>query len=71
LRYLCGWPDDAARDRILSQACADAGIPIEILPDGLRVRDAGPTRFWFNYGPEPVTHQGRTLPAAGVLWETG
>lgn len=69
LRYLCGWPDDAARDRILAQACAEAGIATEPLPDGLRIRDAGGTRFWFNYGPEPVTHQGRSLPPAGVLWE--
>lgn len=70
LRYLCGWPDDAARDRILADACAAAGIPTEVLPDGLRCRDSGGTRFWFNYNAAPVTHAGRNLPAAGVLWET-
>ena len=69
LRYLCGWPDDAAFGRILASACAEAGVVTDTLPQGLRCRTSGGHRFWFNYGPEPVTHRGRTLPAAGVLWE--
>jgi beta-galactosidase len=56
-------------DRILAAACAEAGVATEPLPPGLRRRDAGGVRFWFNYGAEPVTHAGRTLHPAGVLWE--
>lgn len=64
LRYLAGWPNAALWARILS----DCGLPSEALPDGLRLRDLGAWRFAFNYAPEPVTWQGRTLPAAGVAW---
>jgi beta-galactosidase len=69
LRYLCGWPDDVAMDRILRDACDQAGVPAGRLPPGLRCRDAGETRFWINYAAEAVTHDGRTIPGAGVLWE--
>lgn len=69
-RYLCGWPDDSAMDRILRDACDAAGVATDRLPEGLRCRDAGPVRFWINYGAEPVVHGGRTIPGAGVLWET-
>jgi beta-galactosidase len=69
LRYLAGWPDAEAMDRILRAACAEAGLAVMNLPPGLRTRTAGADRFWFNYGPDPVTHEGRTLPAAGVLRE--
>jgi hypothetical protein len=37
------------------------------MPEGLRRRDAGPVRFYFNYAEAPVSHGGRTIPAAGVL----
>lgn len=70
LRYLCGWPDDSAMDRILREACDAVGIETDRMPEGLRRRDAGPMRFWINYGAAPVTHAGRTVPAAGVIWET-
>jgi beta-galactosidase len=69
LRYLTGWPDDAALDRILAAACTGAGLPVTPLPEGLRRRDAGGTRFLFNYNPHPVTHDGITLPPAGVHWQ--
>ncbi len=69
LRYLTGWPDAAALDRILRTTCAELGLAAMDLPDALRTRTAGRRRFWFNYGAEPVTHDGRMLPAAGVHWE--
>lgn len=68
LHYLAGWPDDAALDRILSQACTRAGIATTPMPEGIRRRRAGDVTFHFNYNPEPATHQGLTLPAAGVHW---
>jgi beta-galactosidase len=68
MRYLAGWPCDAALERILAEACAEEGIATTPLPDGLRLRDAGTHRFAFNYGPEPVDWDGTTIPAAGVHW---
>ena len=66
--YMGGWPDETARDRILGGLCREAGIGTRRLPDGLRLRDTETHRFWFNYAPEPVTVDGATIPAAGVLW---
>jgi beta-galactosidase len=67
LRYLGGWPDEAAMDRMLREACAAAGVAIEPMPEGLRRRDAGSLRFYLNYGAGPVVHGGWSIPAAGVL----
>ncbi|MGQ0565360.1 MAG: beta-galactosidase [Gemmobacter sp.] len=69
LRYLAGWPDEAAMARVLGAACTDAGIATDALPDGLRCRETGTWRFWINYGADAVTHKGRTVPGAGVIWE--
>lgn len=69
VRYLAGWPDDAALARILSQACTAQGIPTQALPAGLRCRDTATHRFWFNYNPEAISHEGLALPAAGVHWQ--
>ena len=69
-QYLAGWPaDDSLRD-ILRALCRAQGVATVDLPEGLRRRDAGIERFWFNHGPDPVTFEGRTLPPAGVLRET-
>ena len=69
LHYLAGWPDGAALDRILTALCAREGIAVDPLPEGLRKRETDARTYWFNYGPEPVTHAGVTLGAAGVRWE--
>jgi beta-galactosidase len=69
LRYLCGWPDDVAMDRLLHDACDAAGVATDRLPSGLRCREAGGVRFWINYGAEAVQHGGRHVPGAGVVWE--
>lgn len=69
LRYLAGWPDEEALARILRGLCAERGIATLDLPQGLRCRDSGARRFWFNYNPDPVTHAGVTIPAAGVHWQ--
>lgn len=68
LQYLAGWPDDAAMDRILRQACTAEGIATTTLPDGLRIRDTESHRFYINYAPEAQQHDGHTVPAAGVHW---
>ena len=69
LRYLAGWADPVALSRILGAICDEQGIETETMPDGLRRRDTGSTRFYFNYDAEPVTHRGKTIPPAGVLWQ--
>ncbi len=69
LHYLAGWPDPDALRRILARACAEEGIEITDLPDGLRLRETATQRFYINYNPEPVTHDGVTVPAAGVVWK--
>jgi beta-galactosidase len=66
--YLGGWPDDDAFQRILRDRCAEVGVATVDLPDGLRLRDTGRHRFAINYAPEPLEVQGRTVPAAGVVW---
>jgi beta-galactosidase len=68
IHYLAGWPDDAALDRILIDACANVDLAIDILPEGLRRRDTATHRFWFNYNSVPVDWGGETIPAAGVHW---
>lgn len=69
VQYLAGLPDEAALARILTRLCADQGVDVTALPEGLRSRQSGGHRFWFNYGAEAVTHAGRTVPPAGVAWE--
>jgi len=69
LSYLAGWPDAALWDRLVTRLAAAAGVPLEPLPEGLRLREDATHRFAFNYGPEPVEWRGRTLPPAGVAWE--
>ncbi|MEM9576624.1 MAG: beta-galactosidase [Pseudomonadota bacterium] len=68
LSYLAGWPDAALWDRLIGDAARRCGIETETLPEGLRRRDTATHRFYFNYGPDPVEHNGMRLPAAGVQW---
>ena len=69
VNYLAGWPEDAVLDRLLTALCHEAGISVEVMPEGLRRRETGGVRFWFNYNPVPVEWGGVTIPAAGVWWE--
>ncbi len=69
LHYLAGWPDETALARILAHACAEQGIAVTELPDGLRRRDTASHRFYVNYAPEPVAFDGLSIPAAGVAWK--
>lgn len=68
LHYLCGWPDDAAADRILAVLCAAEGIATQTMPEGLRRRRAGDVTFLINYNAEPVTLGGLTIPGCDVHW---
>ncbi|QXT41341.1 beta-galactosidase [Gymnodinialimonas ceratoperidinii] len=68
LFYLAGWPDPTLLQRILAQRAEAAGLAPQVLPQDIRIRDTGNTRFVFNHGPEPVTFNGQTIPPAGVIW---
>ncbi|MEM7643726.1 MAG: beta-galactosidase [Pseudomonadota bacterium] len=64
--HLAGWPDWMAARRILGDLATEAGLEIHDLPDGLRLRDTGTTRFVFNYADRPQFFEGEMIPAAGV-----
>ncbi|MEX0308635.1 MAG: beta-galactosidase [Tateyamaria sp.] len=63
--YVAGWGDDTAHMRLLEQVLS--GLDLERMPEGVRRRDTGAERFWFNYSDRDVQIGSETLPAAGVL----
>jgi beta-galactosidase len=65
--YMGGWGDATALDRIVTRLTADAGIETLDLPEGIRVRDTGTERFWFNHTDRPITTKAGEIQAAGVL----
>jgi beta-galactosidase len=67
--YLGGWLDQEGLTRLLRPTCAEAGIETIDLPEGLRIRDTGTERFWFNHTAETIRFAGREIPAAGLLRE--
>lgn len=69
LRYLGGWPDRLALERVLAGAAAAAGLAVEPLPEGLRRRDTPAHRIWLNYTPEAIRHGALTVPGCGVAFE--
>ncbi|MFZ1479502.1 MAG: beta-galactosidase [Paracoccaceae bacterium] len=67
LCYVGGWGDAALLDRLVADVAARAGLETLALPYGVRVRDTGAERFWFNHNPHAVETAAGPLPAAGVL----
>ena len=65
--YLGAWLDEDAMMRVLQAASARAGLATERMPEGVRRRDTGTERFWFNYGTRTVEIEGQPLAPAGVL----
>ncbi len=68
--YCGGWGDDAFFDRLVKDLCGRAEVAVLDLPKGVRVRDTGTERFWFNHNPQGVTCAAGDLPAAGVIRES-
>lgn len=66
--YVAGWGDRVAWSRVVRLA-AHGSLTLVDLPDGLRVRETGTERFWFNYGVEDVEFMKRSLSKAGILRE--
>lgn len=54
VRYCAGWPEGSLIDTVMERACADAGLPITRLADGIRWRTTTRTRFEFDYGTADV-----------------
>ena len=67
--YCGSWGDDAFFDRLVKDLTQRAGIDVLNLPKGVRVRDTGTERFWFNHNPHDVKCDAGDLPAAGVIRE--
>ncbi|MEM8692109.1 MAG: beta-galactosidase [Pseudomonadota bacterium] len=65
--YLAAWCDAKGLGRLLKDLCFAAGLATMDLPRGLRCREAGDARYWFNYNPHPIEFEGFKLPAAGVF----
>jgi beta-galactosidase len=50
--YLACWPDATLLANVMRRTAARAGLPIETLPEGVRLRRRGNLTFAFNYGDE-------------------
>ncbi len=68
LHYLGGWPDRAGWDRIVGTIATTAGLMVENMPQGLRVRDTAHHRFAFNYSTAPIIWRGTVISPGGVHW---
>lgn len=66
VHYLAGWPDAEGWKTILTPLCAQAGLEVIDLPEGLRRRDTATETFWFNYAAHDVTFDGRSFAPASV-----
>jgi beta-galactosidase len=76
INYLAVLPDQALLNGLVEELASAEQLEVEILPNDVRSRDRGELRYFFNYGPEPVTLQfppgtrfrvgGSELPVAGV-----
>ena len=66
VHYLAGWPDPEGWAAVLTPLCADVGLDVVALPDGLRRRDTATETFWFNYAAHEVSFDGRSFAPASV-----
>ncbi|PIE07325.1 MAG: beta-galactosidase [Rhodobacterales bacterium] len=69
LHYLGAWLDDAGNRRLFRDLGTAAGLELLDLPDGVRRRDTGGERFWFNYDTVPHEVAGRRLEPVSVRRE--
>ncbi len=65
--YVGAWLNAVALQRVIKRACASAGVDTFELPDGVRVRDTGSERFWFNYNATTEKVGDLTLSAGAVI----
>ena len=67
MTYVGGWGDADLLDRLVADTAARAGLAATALPYGVRIRDTGAERFWFNHNPQAVDTPVGAIPAAGFL----
>ena len=67
--YCGGWGDDTFFDRLVKNICDRAKVDTIALPMGVRLRDTGAERFWFNHNPHDVEIAGKILGPAGLIRE--
>ncbi|WP_306256926.1 beta-galactosidase [Pararhizobium sp. IMCC21322] len=54
ISYLAGWPDENLLQDVLVKSAERAGLQVQIMPDGVRVRTMGPHKVYTNYGRTPA-----------------
>jgi beta-galactosidase len=54
VHYLAGQPTSAYTSQIIERLCSAAKVRINRLHRDIRMRDNGPIRYIFNYGPDVV-----------------
>lgn len=67
--YMGGWGDGTALTRLFRDLGKKAGLDLIELEEGVRIRDTGTTRFWFNYNASTVQTPLGPIEAAGILQE--
>lgn len=67
--YLAGWPDKSLLQDVVRRLFLRAGVATLDLPEHIRVRDNGATRYVFNYGAEPTDISDAIGDAALLLGE--
>ena len=69
LNYLGAWLDQPGFKRLFTELGVAAGLDLMDLPEGVRVRETGAERFWFNTDTQAHEVAGRRLNAVSVLRE--
>ncbi|WP_430424787.1 beta-galactosidase [Phenylobacterium sp.] len=74
--YLATWPETALLDHVIATVALEAGLSVQPLEEGVRLRRRGDVCFAFNFAPEarrtpapadaPYLLGGASLPPAGV-----
>ena len=70
ITYLGGWLDQEGLRWLFRDICQSAGCPTVDLPDGVRRRQTGRERFWFNFDMEKHHIGDTVLPPISVTRET-
>ena len=70
ITYLGAWLDQEGLRRLFRDICQSAGCPTVDLPDGVRRRQTGRERFWFNFDMEKHHIGDMVLPPISVTRET-
>ena len=65
--YLAAWLDQEAMVPIIEEMCLALDIETCPMPEGVRRRDTGSERFWFNYDQQAHQVDGLDLPPGAVI----